>query len=440
MPEPRPDMFGFIEAIHDLQLANGLRLLVLPRPEIPSVALACYLPTGSTMDPAGKEGLANLVARGIGDGTPTRSKEELDETIDFVGGSYQFSAGMEGSSGGMQFLAEHLPLALELMADTLQNPLFPPEEVDRGRKQLVGSIKSQLERPGDLCERRYVEQLLAGTPYGHNVDGDILTLEGMTRDDLVGFHQALYGPQQLVVTVVGDCDPAAVARMVEERFGAWAPHSTEALPPAVPAAPDRVVAEVIDRPVHQANIRLGFPAIPRLHPDYAPFVMMNYILGGASLASRITVTVRDNQGLAYQVASRYTPMRHLGLFTVVLQTSNTTANQALEGVCTEMRRMKEDLVTEEELADARSFYRDRFPLTIETNGSMAGQLLNIGRYGLPVTHFCDSLEELAAVTREDIQRVAQQYLTEDRFVLTVVGNAAEARIPYGEPQAVGSGV
>lgn len=435
----RNEMFGFIDAIRDHTLANGLRLLILPRPEIPSVALACYLPTGSILDPTGKEGLANLVARGIGDGTPTRTKEELDETIEFVGGSYQFSAGMEGSSGGMQFLAEHLPLAIELMADTMQHPLFPEDEVERGRKQLIGSIKSQLERPGDLCERRYVEQLLAGTPYGHNVDGDLDSLEAIQRDDLLAFHRDHYGPHQLVMTVVGDCDPDAVLRMVEERFGPWQAGTSSGFVPTLPRHPDRIETEVTDRPVQQANIRLGFPAIPRMHPDYSAFVMMNYIFGASSLCSRIGVTVRDNQGLAYQVASRYTPMRHVGLFSVVLQTSNSTANQALEGVRGEMVRMKQSPVDEEELADARSFYRDRFPLTIETNGSMAGQLLNIGRYGLPLTHFRDHLEELSAITREEIQRAAQDYLTEDKFVLTVVGNAAEANIALGTEESVGAG-
>ncbi|MEO7993676.1 MAG: insulinase family protein, partial [bacterium] len=181
----RPDPFGFINTIVDRTLPNGMRVLLLPRPQIPSVALGCYLPVGSILDPQGQDGLINMVARGIGDGTPTRSKETLDEAIDFVGGSYQFSAGMEGSSGGMQFLAEHLPLGLEILADTLRNAEYPADEFTRSRTYLMGQIKAQLERPGDLCERRYVEQLLGGSPYGHNTDGEVATIETLTREDCV---------------------------------------------------------------------------------------------------------------------------------------------------------------------------------------------------------------------------------------------------------------
>ncbi|MEO7995766.1 MAG: insulinase family protein, partial [bacterium] len=200
-----------------------------------------------------------------------------------------------------------------------------------------------------------------------------------------------------------------------------------------------IVTEVIDRPVQQANIRLGFPTIPRLHPDYYPLLMLNYIFGASSLSSRIAVTVRDNQGLAYQVVSRYVPMRHLGIFTVILQTSNATANQALEGIRSEMVKIQQAEVEDVELNDARSHFRDRFPLTIETNGAMASQLLNLARYDLPLTHFKDHLDHIAAVTKADILRAAQQYFTPDKFVLTVVANAAEAEINVGN-QVVGATV
>ena len=420
--------FEFINDIRDEVLPNGVRVLLLPRHEVPSVAIGLYLRAGSVHDPADRFGLANLTARGVGDGTLKRTKEVLDEEIDFVGGSYQFSAGMEGSSGGMQFLAAHLPFALDVLADTVTRPMFPPEEVSRGRKQIVGSIQSQLERPGDLCERRYQEQLFHGTAYGHNIDGEIDSVERITRDDLVEFHSAHFAPETAIITLVGDFEPAQTLERITEEFSAWRGASPVDGPTPAFDGVGGIQCEVIDRPVQQANIRLGWPTIPRLHPDYYPLVMMNYILGASSLSSRIATTVRDNQGLAYQVTSRYVPMRHVGIFSVILQTSNHTANRALQGVRSEMERMMAAPVEDWEIDDARSYFRDRFPLTIETNSSMAGQLVNVARYNLPLTHFRDHLAAISAVTREDIQRAAQTYLHPDQFVLTVVGNAAEAAI------------
>lgn len=418
--------FAFIQDIVDQTLLSGVRVLILPRREIPSFALGFWLGAGATLDPPGHEGLAHLTARGTGDGTPSRNKETLDEAIDFVGGSYHFSAGLEGASGGMQFTSPQLALALDILADTLQHPLFPEEEVERGKRQITDSITAQLERPGDLCERLFQEALGAGSAYGHSVDGTPESIATLNREAVTAFHARHYGGSGMLIALAGDCDPSAVLADLSARLGGW---SGPAEPRAIPSLPSRVEGiriQTVDRPVQQANLRLGWISLPRSHPDYYPMLLLNYIYGASSLSSRIGVTVRDNQGLAYQVTSRYAPMEHVGSFSVVLQTSNATARQALEGVRSEMRKLQEELVADWELEDARSYFRDRFPLTIETNGAMAGQLLAIARFGLPLTHFRDHIEAISAVTKEDIQRAAQQYLFPDDYLLVAVAKLAEA--------------
>ncbi|MCG3151004.1 MAG: putative zinc protease [bacterium] len=422
-PESR---FAFIQDIQDHTLPNGLRVLLLPRPQVPSVAIGCWLRAGGILDPEPLMGLAHLTARGIGDGTPARSKEALDEAIDFVGGSYHFSAGSEGSSGGMQFLSEHLPLALEILGDTLQHSQFPEEEVARGKKQVEGGIRSELERPGDLCERVFVEQVAAGSPYGWHVEGTLESVPLLSREAVAAFHTRHYGARDAIIALAGAFDPAATLGLIESHFGSWEGPQVEPPAPTLPPAMTESRQVLVHRPIQQANLRLGWMSIPRGHADYYPFLMLNYIYGASSLSSRIGVEVRDNQGLAYQVASRYSPFEHVGVFSVVLQTSNSTAQQALAGVRGEMTKLQEEQVTDLELDDARSFFRDRFPLTIETNGAMAGQLLSIARYGLPLTHFRDHIEAITSVTKDDIQRAAQTYFHPERSALAVVADLEAA--------------
>jgi len=418
--------FAFINDIRDTTLANGLRVLLLPRPQIPSVAIGCWLRAGAILDPASAMGLAHLTARGIGDGTPSRTKEEMDEAIDFVGGSYHFSSGSEGSSGGMQFLSEHLPMALEVLADTLQHAHFPDEEIARGKKQIEGGITAELERPGDLCERLFIEAVGQKSPYGWHVEGTLETVPTLTRDAVVDFHKTHYGAKGAILTLAGAFDSDEVLGQINERFGGWAGPQSVPSTPDIPTDYESLHTVTVERPIQQANIRLGWITINRSHPDYYPFLMLNYIYGASSLSSRIGVEVRDNQGLAYQVVSRYVPFEHIGLFTVILQTSNATAQQALAGVRLEMDKLKETPVEVWELDDARSYFRDRFPLTIETNGSMAGQLLSIARYNLPLTHFRDHIEAITSVTKEDIQLMAQKYFHPDQAVLVAVANLSEA--------------
>jgi zinc protease len=411
---------------------NGLRLLVAERPSIPIVTLLVYVRAGAAFDPADRPGLANLTAELLTRGTQKRTGNEIEEAIEFVGGSLEADASRDGVTVSLSVLKKDLGLGLDLLADVLLNPIFPPDELQRKVRELQGVIRRQEQDPESVASRAMAPLLFPGHPYGHPVVGTADSLKTIHRDEVEAFYRGHYRPDGTVIAVVGDVKLDEIRQELRRRLGGWAkPSSSLALPREAPLnTPTK--ADSIQRDLTQTTMILGRPAIRRNHPDYYVLQVASYILGGGS-ASRLYHHLREQKGLVYFVGSYLTPGKYGGSFIVNLQTRNEGVQEALSAVRQELTRLSREPVTGEELALAKAYLTGSFPLRMDTNRKVAGLLLTIEEEQLGLDYPETFKKRIESVTAADVQRAARQYLDPATMSLVVVGDLKKSGFSPEKP-------
>jgi zinc protease len=408
-------------------LPNGVVILVAERPGVPIVVVRASVAAGAVLDPPDKGGLANLTALLLTRGTPTRSAEESDRAIEFVGGSLESDGGRDSSELVLTVLRKDLGLGLGLLADALQRPAFPEEELARVRGEVAASVRRSEEDPEAVAARVLRRLVFPGHPYGRPTDGTETSLAAITRDDVAGFHQAVYRPERTVIAVAGDVTPAAVRTEIEARLGGWTVSGpAPAAPgPAALGLPSRT--EAVERSLAQATILLGQATVTRKDPDFYPLLVASQILGGGS-ASRLYTRIREQRGLAYNVYAQYAPFRLAGLFLVELQTENARVREALAVAREELIRLRRERVAEYELSRARSFLVASFPLQMSTAAEVSDLLVEIERHDLGLDYPARFRQAVSAVTADDVLRAVRAHWDPDGLSLALVGNLLEAGI------------
>jgi len=414
-------------------LANGLVWLFSEQKTLPLVTLNLVIKAGVLQEPAGKEGLANLTAGLLASGTATRTAQQIAEAFDSLGVKFGAGGGQDFATVSLTVLKKDVPKAMAVFRDVLFNPTFRPEEVSRLVERLKGQLKSDEDEPGVVAERAFRKTLYGIFPYWHPVIGTPEGLSAITREDLQGFHRTYYRPNNAILALVGDLTPAEAAALVQEYFGGW--EGGELPPQKLPNLPQEAGcrAIAIDKDITQANIVLGKVGITRDNPDFYALQVMNYILGGGGFASRLMDNIRDNRGLVYGIHSSFDPGVAPGPFDISLETKNTQGNEALEQVRRELDRVRQELVTEKELADAKSYLIGSLPMKMDSNAKRAWLMAYVELYGLGLDYPWRYPEIVRAISRQDIQKVAQKYLTPEGWVLTVVGKQSEInlKLPVG---------
>jgi zinc protease len=250
------------------------------------------------------------------------------------------------------------------------------------------------------------------------------------REHVADLHARLYVPNNTVIAVAGDVTAAEVRARFGNVFGDWAarPVSTPSLP-AVASPPTRLVRR-IERDLTQANVVVGHLGYPRRSPDHYALSVLNFVLGGGGFSSRLVHRIREERGWAYDVHSRFSPGLEAGPFSVTLQTKNETAGEAVREVLAEFRRIRQDGITAEELRDAQAFLTGSFPLRYDTTSDVAALLTQMELHGLGMDFPERYPDLIRAVTREDVNRVARQYLDPDRCLVVVVGKQSKITLPF----------
>ena len=405
---------------HREALPNGVVLLVVERPGIPIVVVRVYLRAGSVYDPADAGGLANLTADVLTRGTAKRTGPELDNAIEFVGGSLEGDARRDGATVGLSVLRKDLALGLDLLAEVLLQPAFPEAELKRRSEEIAAGIQLSEQDPETVAGRAMAQLLYPGHPYSRPVSGTVESVRRLTREQVVAFHRENYRPDIVVISVVGDVTRDEIRRDLVARFGAWtAPASPRAAIPQAPAS-SPVEARRIERDLTQATVSLARPGIRQDHPDYFSLVVANYILGGGS-ASRLYMKVREERGLAYSVYSGLGPGRYGSSYFVGLQTRLEVVDEAVRLVKEEMARMGREHVTPSELDHAKSYLIGSYPLRTDTSGKMAGLLVAVEENHLGLEWPDRFKAGISRVTAADIRRVATTYMDPATFSSVTVG-------------------
>jgi zinc protease len=409
-------------------MKNGLTVFTIERHSLPIVSLVVLIRSGATHDPPGRVGVASLTASLLDEGTTRRTSTEIAEEIEFVGGSLSASAGQDYTTVSVRVLKKDMEKGMDLLSDVLLHPRFDSGEVDRVKQLVLGSIHAEKDDPMTLAKRAFDRLIFGNHPYRNPVIGSSETVRSLDPEALREFHQRYYLPNNALIAIVGDVTEEEVMSLVDRYFSGWAsqPFERDAIPAPVLQMKKE---EKIEKRLTQTSVLMGHVGIARKNPDFYPVIVMNYILGGGGFSSRLLSEIRDNQGLVYSVGSSFDARLHPGSFSISFQTRSNNTQAAISAVHREIDRIRKEGVSETELSEAKAYLMGSFPLRLETTNGLAGILSSVGFHELGVTYFDDYTRAIQAVTREDILRVARQYLHPSRMALVVVGNLAEAAKP-----------
>lgn len=411
-------------------IPNGMTVLVLEQHFLPIVEIHALIKAGSAQDPQEKAGLANLVAGLLDEGTTTRSSKQLAEQIDFVGGSLGVQAGEDFTTASARTLKKDMDIGFTLLADILQRPAFPKQEFERVRTQILGEITSDNDNPGHVAMKAFNQLIFQNHPYRWPVNGTEETLGKITLADVQAFYAKEYLPSQVILTIVGDITAEQATTLVQTHFGSWKKGVVQPKTVKKPAVIDKKTVQLIEKDLTQSTIVIGHPGISRTNPDFYAVTVMNHVLGAGGFSSRLMDTIRDKQGLAYGITSHYDARLMPGSFWINLQTRTETTNQAITGVLAEMKTIREAPVSDQELADAKAFLMGSFPLRMDSTAKLAQVLAQVEFFGLGFDYFSQYPKWIERVTKEDVQRVAKQYLDPQHYALVVVGNIAKAKVRH----------
>jgi zinc protease len=400
-------------------------VLVAERPGLPIVTVRVAVQAGAVLDPPDKAGLANLTALLLVRGTRSRAALDIDRAIEFVGGTLESEGGRDASEITLSVLRKDLSLGLDLLADVLLRPAFPPAEVERTRDEILASVRRAEEDPAVVAGRRLRRAAFPGHPYGWPVQGTEASLPGITREDVVAFHEAAYRPEATIVALAGAITATEAHAELLARLGGWrAARPAPALPvPAPAAAAPRI--ETVARALTQATLVLGRSTVARHHADHVPLAVAAHVLGGGA-ASRLYTRVREERGLAYNVYASHAPARWGGLVLVEAQCDHARVREVLALVREEVSRLRREPVPDEELARAKAYLTGSFAFRMATASALTDLLLSVEQHGLGLDYPETRRRAILAVTAEDVRRAVRTHWDPDAMSLVVVANLREA--------------
>ncbi|MBI3326046.1 MAG: insulinase family protein, partial [Nitrospinae bacterium] len=317
-------------------------------------------------------------------------------------------------------------------SDVLQHPRFDPTDFERERGRMLSGIQQRRVDPHQVISETFRELLYAGHPLHRPVSGYLETVPRITHADVLAFHQRFYVPANAILVMVGDFTEGKMLELLERHLGNWQTPvaggaAREPPPRLAPPAPIRgKKVRVVDMDVNQSYVQFGHLAVRRADPAFATLRAMNYILGGGGLVSRLSHSIREEQGLAYSVYSEFVGgSQFSGFFVAGLQTKIESTSQALSSLFDELERMKREPVTADELTDMKLYYEGSLPRRAETYGQVADLLLEREFYELPDGFWVSEIDHIQRLTPAEIQRAAHRYLDTGNFVLALVSKRAK---------------
>ena len=404
-------------------LPNGLQVVVVMHHEQPAVTMRLLVRAGTSSDTREKLGLAHLAASLLDQGTKTMSAEEMNDAVDFIGGAMGAGAGTDLTFVNMVVMKDSFDAGLRVLADMARQPAFAPAEIERQRQQMLSGQKVSAEDPGHIANSVFDRLVYGFHPYGMPENGTPQTLAALTRDDLMAFHARFFMPNNAILAIVGDVTAEEAFAAAKKVFGDWQKRDLPAQTFIGPPDPTRRVIVVNKPDAVQTEVRVGHIGIPRTHPDYMAVNLAIRILGGEG-SNRLHQVLRTERGLTYGAQANMDTLKESGDFQAETNTRSDATGEVLRLIVDEFWKLQRDRVGDRELDGAKAYLTGSFPLTIETPGSIAMQVVNALFYGLPLAELQNFRERVNAVTPDDIQRVAKALLRPDRLSVVLVGNSA----------------
>lgn len=405
-----------------LTLANGLTVLLLPDRSSPTVTLSGYVNAGTIFDKAPTAGLASLVSSNLMNGTKDQDALAIAQALENRGASLNFSTSREGTNISGVALSQDLPVLAKVLATALQQANFPENELELSRQRSLTGLKRTLDNPSGLG-RRIFQQTIYPENHPFHVFPTESSLKRITRADVMAFYQQHYRPDKTILTWVGDFDPVQVRLLLNQMLGTWEVQgdaATVLFPPVdFPATVKRVNPVLPGKA--QAITYIGYNAIDRRDPRFYSALVLNQILGGDTLSSRLGTEIRDRQGLTYGIYSTFQAGIHSGPFMISMQTAPEDAEKAIASTLKLLQQLREKGVSASEVAAAVRSLTSSYPVELADPDSLAGTLLMNQAYGLNVEEIRQFSVKLAAVTPAQVNQTIQELIRPEQVVIVTAG-------------------
>lgn len=423
-PKPEAPAAFKPPAVQKRTLTNGLPVWIVELHKVPVVEMNLVVKAGSSADPEGKFGIANLTAKMLDEGAGKRGALEIADAVDYLGARLSTSSTFDASFVELHVPVARLADALPIMADVALRPTFPQNELQRLRQEFLTSLVEAEDDPATLVQFAF-PRLVFGSAhrYGTAAIGTAAALKGFAVQDLRQFHAREYVPSNSLLLVTGDVTPDAIARQLEAAFGGWKPAASALPRSTVPQAQQLTSRQVyiVDKPgAAQSQIRIGWVGVPRSTPDYFALRVLNTVLGG-SFTSRLNQNLREAHGYAYGASSTFDMRASAGPFYAAAGVQTDKTADALVEFFKELDAIRQ-AIPAEELEKAKNYLALQLPRNFETTGGIASSLAPVFIYGLPQDYFATYVDRIRAVTPADAQRVAERYIQPDKFAIVVVGD------------------
>jgi predicted Zn-dependent peptidase len=412
-------------------LPNGLLVLTESMPHLRSVAMGAWIGTGSRDEAAEVNGISHFVEHMVFKGTTTRSAQQIAREVDTIGGNLDAFTGKEMVCFNIKVLDENVEPALEVLADLVQHPVFTPEELTREKGVILEEIKMDEDNPDYLVNEVWTQNFWKGDALGRPILGTVKTVSSFDQQVLFDFYAGRFTPKNMVFSAAGNLEHDEFVARVEREFSSLAVSMDTAGPKmAAPRATPHITLKR-KKSLEQVQFCLGVPAPPVNDPRRYGVFLLNTMLGGG-MSSRLFQTIREDQGLAYSIYSEMSPFRDTGSLCVYAGTSVDKTEKVLQLTLNELRRLKEEMVSDVELKRAKDQLKSNMVIGLESSGSrmanLARQQMYFGRFfGVD-----EIMAEIDQVTSLDVQELARELFRPETMALTLLGNLGSMKVERGD--------
>jgi zinc protease len=435
-PQPgAPREYSF-PAIERASLPNGMRVAVAPIPRLPLVTVLALVDAGASCDTAGREGSAALTVSALAEGTTRLDGATLAERFEMLGTGLSSSSGWDEATAHIAVTPERLEDAIALLGETVRDPAFAQKDVERLKAERLAELMQQQVEPRGLADDKFSEYLFVpGSRYAVPEGGSMTSVRALDAAQLRAVHAARYVPGATTLVFAGDVNSARALQLAERAFGSW-----RGAPPVAVRVDDRVSpggrrVHIVNKPgAPQSELRIGHGGVPRSDPDYFAIVVLNALLGGL-FSSRINLNLRERNAYTYGARSAFHWRRGAGPFVVSTAVKTEVTEAATREVLREIGRMREEVVSAEELSLATAYLDGVFPIRYETTNAVAEAIAVAQVHGLGDDYYTRYREHIRAVSAADVLRAARTVLHPEQLLVVTVGDAAAIRGPMERLEA-----
>jgi len=406
-----------------IQLNNGITFLYRPNMNSMTASVGGYIQAGSIYDPLDKLGLADFTSSTLKRGTKTQSFQEIYDTLESIGASLGIGCGPHTAGFGGKSLAEDLPTLLKMLADVLMNPVFPKKDVERVRSQLLTGLDLRAQDTSSMAMLEFENLLYKDHIYQYPGDGYIETIQAIQVKDLATFHNKYFGPKNMTMAIVGPFEPDYVISLAEENLGCWL-NDGQAEPMNVPDMPSpkkTVQTHHVIEEKSQTDLVVGTIGPSRKWEGFFSALLGNSVLGQFGMMGRIGESVRNNAGLAYYAYSALSSSIGPGQWMVSAGVAPENLEKALDLIKTELKRIVEEPVSDEELRDVQSNYIGKLPLSLESNAGVISAMVKMEQHQLGLDYLRNYESMIRNITPQSILEAAREFLDPDRLVISSAG-------------------